>query len=72
MARRLDEMFTPGDRCEVYFADSEDPRWLPAVVLGFQRPGCWVQANNGSVWFVTNTRRIRPLATDAHSDNASY
>lgn len=59
MPKHLDELFQPGDLCQVYFADAETPEWYDAVVLGFQHPGCWVQAANGGVWFVTNTRRIR-------------
>lgn len=63
MALRLSELYDVGDRVDVRFEDLGDDGWLPARVLGFQRPGVWVQLPDGSAWFVTNTRRIR-----AHSD----
>ena len=60
MPPRLSEQYQPGDRVQVYFEGATDPEWRPALVLGPQPPGIWVQTADGRHWFVTNGRRIRP------------
>lgn len=62
MAARLTETYQVGDLVEVTFKDDEAGEWLAAQVVGHQPPGLWVQMQDGSLWFVTNTRRIRPQA----------
>ncbi|MBE2234102.1 MAG: hypothetical protein IAE85_11455 [Anaerolinea sp.] len=37
-------------------------QWLAGQVVGAQPPGLWVRLAEGSQWFVTNTRRIRPAS----------
>ncbi len=54
--KRLVELYLPEDLVEITF-DGE--RWIPAKVLSHSPPGMWVQANAGSVWFVTNTLHVR-------------
>ena len=60
MPARLSEVYRLGDWVEIVFAADGDERWLAGRVVGFQHPGLWVQLPSGSMWFVTNTRRIRP------------
>lgn len=62
MAARLAELYRPGDRVEVYFADAEE--WRPGVMVALQAPGVWVRTEDGAVWFVTNGRRIRARDED--------
>lgn len=62
MTARLSETYRSGDLVEIVFAGDGDERWLAGRVVGFQRPGLWVQLPGGSMWFVTNTRRIRPAS----------
>ncbi len=57
MAQRLTDRFAPGAQVEIWLPDEA---WHAGRVLGHQPPGVWVQLPNGSLWFVTNTRRIRP------------
>ena len=59
MSSRLDEVFSPGDPCEVYFADAEVPFWRRAIVWRGPLPVCWVKTADGGVSVVTNTRRLR-------------
>ncbi len=63
MTARLSETYRPGDLVEIVFDVDGDARWLAGRVIGFQHPGLWVQLPGGSMWFVTNTRRIRPAST---------
>jgi len=37
----------------------EGVHWTPARVVQMQHPGAWVLTRDGSLWFVTNGRRIR-------------
>ena len=62
MAKRLSEQYVAGDVVEILFEQAGWSEWLRGAVVGFQPPGLWVRLPNGSMWFVTNTRRIRPGA----------
>ena len=42
-------------------------RWQPARLARHDPPGVWVQTMDGRFWFVTNTRRIRPLDDENRS-----
>ena len=59
MTARLNDTYQPGDLVEILFDAEGGEQWLAGLVMGFQRPGLWVQLPEGSMWFVTNTRRIR-------------
>ena len=59
MAKRLSEQYGSGDEVEILFEQAGWSEWLRGAVVGFQSPGLWVRLPNGSMWFVTNTRRIR-------------
>jgi hypothetical protein len=65
---RLVELYRLGDAVEIYFSDEEE--WRKGLVVAHQPPAVWVRTEEGSVWFVTNGRRIRgrnddkPGATD--------
>ena len=59
MAKRLSEQYAAGDTVEILFEQAGWSEWLRGAVVGFQPPGLWVRLPNGSMWFVTNTRRIR-------------
>jgi hypothetical protein len=62
MPPRLSDTYKPGDLVEILLTTQDGTSiWLPAQVIGFQRPGCWVQTADGHQWFVTNTSRIRTL-----------
>jgi hypothetical protein len=54
---RLAEVYRAGDAVEVYFTDAEE--WRPGVVVAVQPPAVWVRMEEGTLWFVTNGRRIR-------------
>jgi hypothetical protein len=58
VAARLTVLYHAGDAVEVYLAAAEE--WRPGVVVAPQPPGVWVRTEDGTVWFVTNGRRIRP------------
>jgi hypothetical protein len=60
MTARLSETYRAGDWVEIVFDVHGDPQWLAGQVMGMQHPGLWVRLPGGSMWFVTNTRRIRP------------
>lgn len=60
MTARLSETYQAGDLVEIEFEIGGGDYWRPGRVVGFQHPGVWVQLPGGSLWFVTNTRRIRP------------
>ena len=62
MAKRLSEQYALGNVVEILFEQAGWSEWLRGAVVGFQSPGLWVRLHNGSMWFVTNTRRIRPGA----------
>ena len=59
MTQRLTKRYKVGDRVEIRF--STDTDWLPGQVVRLDAPAVWVQTTDGRQWFVTNTRRIRPL-----------
>lgn len=59
MPQRLSESYRAGDPVEIYLEREDGGAWHPAKVLGFQHPGMWVQAAEGNIWFVTNTKRCR-------------
>lgn len=65
MAQRLVERFRAGDAVEVFFQDDEGEAWRPARVAALQHPGVWVQTEDRRLWFVTNSKRIRPQASPA-------
>ncbi len=62
MPPRLTDIYRPGQRVEVYFADPAVEDWRPGRVLALEHPGIWVQTADGGLWFVTNRKRIRSLA----------
>lgn len=69
MPMRLSETYRAGDRVEIAFDTDGSQQWLAGQVVGSQPPGLWVRLSDGSMWFVTNTRRIRPAgATRAESE----
>ncbi|HNS02378.1 MAG TPA: hypothetical protein PKM78_08370 [Anaerolineae bacterium] len=69
MTARLSETYRPGDLVEVLFEIDGVAQWLPGQAAGSQPPGLWVRLSDGSMWFVTNTRRIRPAgAAGSESD----
>lgn len=61
MPARLSETYQQGDQVEIVFEVGGEERWFPGRVIAQQHPGLWVRTNDGSTWFVTNTRRIRRL-----------
>ena len=69
MTARLSEAYRAGDLVEIVFEIDGVARWLTGQVVGFQHPGLWVRLPDGSRWFVTNTRRIRPVSDDAGSES---
>jgi hypothetical protein len=64
MTARLSETYRAGDWVEVVFDVEGSLQWLAGQVVGMQHPGLWVRLPGGSMWFVTNTRRIRPVLKD--------
>lgn len=69
MAKRLSEQYAPGDVVEILFEQAGWSEWLRGAVVGFQHPGLWVRLLNGSMWFVTNTKRIQPGAqSESHEE----
>jgi hypothetical protein len=71
MAERLTERFDVGDRVEIAFVAGDEAPWYPALVVLHAPPGVWVQTTDGRFWFVTNTRRIRPLDDEANDESRS-
>lgn len=61
MARRLVENYQPGNHVEITF---DKINWQPGQVVRLEHPGVWVQAENGRLWYVTNTHHIRPTNTN--------
>jgi hypothetical protein len=59
MAKRLIELYRPGDEVEITFGHN---LWQWARVVRHDSPAVWVETANGRQWFVTNTGRIRPVA----------
>ena len=62
MPKRLSEQYELGDPVEILLEQAGRSDWLCGAVVGFQHPGLWVRLPNGSTWFVTNLRRIRPAS----------
>ena len=60
MTARLSETYRADDLVEIMFEVDGVAQWLAGQVVGAQPPGLWVRLAEGSLWFVTNTRRIRP------------
>lgn len=65
MPPRLSETYRSGDPVEIVLEIDGMEHWLAGRVVGLQHPGLWVQLPGGSMWFVTNTRRIRPVHSSA-------
>jgi hypothetical protein len=65
MTARLSETYRAGDRVEIAFDVDGSPQWLAGQVVGLQHPGLWVRLSGGSMWFVTNTRKIGPVRESA-------
>jgi hypothetical protein len=61
MAKRLCELYRPGDAVEVTFNGRQ---WIAAIVIKSDPPGMWVRDRAGQSWFVTNGRHIRAQAND--------
>ncbi len=64
MARRLVDVYRPGDRVEVFFSDETSEEWRPAEIVALQHPGVWARTSDGKVWFVTNGRHVRKPGED--------
>ncbi len=70
MPARLSETYRAGDLVEIVFdVHWQRGQWLAGQVVGLQHPGLWVQLAGGSMWFVTNTRRIRPGNSNAGQES---
>ena len=63
MSERLVERYPVGMRVEITLDDGR--LWQAGVVVRHQFPAVWVQTADGYLWFVTNSRRIRPLQDQA-------
>ena len=60
MAQRLVETFRIGDPVEILLQDEDGGAWQPARIVGLQHPGVWALTEDRRLWFVTNSKRIRP------------
>ena len=56
-SRRLVDRYPVGMLVEIMLADA---RWRSGRVVRHDHPGLWVETEQGSHWFVTNGRHIRP------------
>lgn len=63
MVKRLVEVYRIGDMVEVFFQNEEDDEWRPAHIVAFQHPGVWAQTADRRIWYVTNSKRIRPVSS---------
>lgn len=61
MVKRLQETYAVGETVEITF---DGRTWLRGRVVAHEPPAVWVQTADGRSWFVTNTRRIRPVNKD--------
>ena len=59
MPQRLVELYSEGQDVEIRLADGA---WRAGRVVRPDHPGVWVRLADGSSWFVTNGRNIRPSA----------
>ncbi|MDW8319128.1 MAG: hypothetical protein RMN53_14955 [Anaerolineae bacterium] len=62
MPPRLSETYPLGAAVEIALSLHGEEQWLPGRVAAHQHPGVWVVTADGRAWFVTNGKRIRPLA----------
>lgn len=62
MVKRLSESYATGDAVQITF---DEVNWRVARVIAHDPPGMWVQTEDGRRWFVTNTRRVRPISDEA-------
>jgi hypothetical protein len=62
MPKRLSEQYEVGEEVEILFEQLGRNAWIRGAVVGVHAPGLWVRLASGGMWFVTNTRRIRPAA----------
>lgn len=61
MAQRLVDLYAVGDRVEILLTVDEVEEWRAGRVAGHQFPAVWVVTDRDrKLWFVTNSRRIRP------------
>jgi hypothetical protein len=63
VADRLRERYRQGDTVEIHFADDPIGRWFVGQIVAIEDPGLWVALEDGTRWFVTNGRRIRPASS---------
>ncbi len=68
--KRLVVLYPIGAEVEITF---DQAAWHLATVVGHDHPGVWVQTADKRRWFVTNSRRIRPVSDISQSpiDHAS-
>ncbi len=71
VAQRLVEIYRIGDAVEVLFQGDEGDDWRPARVMALQHPGVWAMTDDRRLWFVTNSKRIRPHVPSPLSLQAS-
>ncbi len=63
MVKRLVEVYRIGDTVEIFFQNEEDDEWRPAHIVALQHPGVWAQTADRRIWYVTNSKRIRPVSS---------
>ena len=68
MSRRLIDLYPLGSPVQVYFPQIE--LWLNGVVVDHAHPAVWVKTFDGRRWFVTNSRKIRPLPTNVSGESS--
>jgi hypothetical protein len=68
MVQRLAELYPKGERVEIRLRDEA---WYAGLVVRHDHPGVWVHLDDGSQWFVTNRRSIRPAPEGADEINRS-
>lgn len=59
MIKRLNERFKDREAVEIHLQTVDGARWTGGIIDGFSFPGVWVRTEDGTRWFVTNSRRIR-------------
>ena len=60
MAKRLIDQYPIGAQVEIYFQVLN--QWFPGVIVRHDHPAIWVKTDDGRLWFVTNSRRVRQIA----------
>ena len=68
MSRRLIDLYPLGRPVQVYFSQLD--MWLDGVVIDHAYPAVWVKTADGGRWFVTNSRKIRPLPTQLSGESS--